>query len=462
MKVTQVSICPSEASAAAGRPALTPELLAASGARYSRNNEGLEAILAKIDPDNMDRSVDSIFKMIDYGHQSIADMVPVAMFIDDLSILLAYLVWAMCPTASGQESSTRYIRLGSDGLVDPADLGVPEEEQEEWFSFMKECFASYEQALEFWEGVASANPEVMRIPRSLIEDSSDKAQKQVARMKRNYAFDRSRYFLPVAARTNMMLIMSARGWVQLCQQLFSHWLPEAQKLARNIREELELVAPRMVRHAEAKQSFTQGQSAELAAWIARANAMSSPPTGEAKVNTNVGLFLPDGIQDSQLSDSLAFHDNRYAFIGDAARRTSIRFAWTAVAIAEIRDLNRHRTGQKYCPLVPLGFYCASDQLTDTLSEGLENLSDTGDQSTSAAFTRLKARNVGFLAWTVLGTQFDFEHTTTLDKFVYEAELRTGPGAHYRYAAHLREAVAQFARQFPISANEISLGLAEPE
>ena len=52
MKVTQVAICPSEASEKAARPALTPELLAASGARYSRNNEGLEAILSKIDPNN--------------------------------------------------------------------------------------------------------------------------------------------------------------------------------------------------------------------------------------------------------------------------------------------------------------------------------------------------------------------------------------------------------------------------
>ena len=111
MKVTQVAIRPTEASNTAGRPALTPELLAASGARYSRNNEGLEAILSKIDPDNLDKSVDSIFRMIDYGHQSIADMAPVAIFIDGVSILLAYLVWSWCPTAGGQESSTRYIRF---------------------------------------------------------------------------------------------------------------------------------------------------------------------------------------------------------------------------------------------------------------------------------------------------------------------------------------------------------------
>ena len=42
MNVTQVALCPTFASHAAGRPALTPELLAATGARYSRSNDGLE------------------------------------------------------------------------------------------------------------------------------------------------------------------------------------------------------------------------------------------------------------------------------------------------------------------------------------------------------------------------------------------------------------------------------------
>src|ERR1044071_7743167 len=117
MKVTQVAIRPTEASANAGRPALTPELLAASGARYSRNNEGLEAILSKIDPGNFEKSVDSIFRMVDYGHQSIADMVPVAMFIDGISIWLAHYVWSLCPTAGGQESSTRYLKIALEGLI---------------------------------------------------------------------------------------------------------------------------------------------------------------------------------------------------------------------------------------------------------------------------------------------------------------------------------------------------------
>ncbi|HWY75705.1 MAG TPA: FAD-dependent thymidylate synthase, partial [Verrucomicrobiae bacterium] len=257
MKVTQVAICPSEASKRAGRPALTPELLAASGARYSRNNEGLEAILSKIDPDNLEKSVDSIFRMVDYGHQSIADMVPVAMFIDGISIWLAYYIWTLCPTAGGQESSTRYIKISIDGLIPPEDLGIPQEEIPEWRNLMGQCFEAYQASLEIWESLASDDPNLMGIPQALLKDTSESARKKVTRMKRNYAFDRSRYFLPVAAATNVMLLMSARAWVNLCQHLLSHTLPEPRRLGEFIRNELEISAPRLTKYARFTDSVRQ-------------------------------------------------------------------------------------------------------------------------------------------------------------------------------------------------------------
>lgn len=460
MQVTNVSILPTEAAKAADRPALTPELLAASGARYSRNNEGLGAILAKIDPDNLDKSVDGIFKMIDYGHQSIADMAPVSMFIDDISILLAYLVWSWCPTAGGQESSTRYIKLDKSGLVDPSLLGVPEDQHEQWYRDMESCFDAYGDALDFWDRIGNENPELTLIPASLLADTSDKAQKQVARMKRNYAFDRARYFLPVAAKTNIMLIMSSRGWVQLCQNLLSHWLPEAQLLGKKIREELQLSAPRMIKHAEAKPSFISGHQKDMKVLAQRA-ALEPTPAGEALSNATFDIYPPAGVTEADLIAALEDHDNRYAMIGSAASRTAVRFAWSAMTIAEIRDLNRHRTGQKYCPLIPQGFYCAEEQLPQgtPLAERFLTL---GNKSTTQARILLAGENPGYCAWLLLGSQFTFEHTTMLDKFVYEAELRTGTGAHYKYAAHLREAVNELAKHYPQFARAIALGANEPE
>jgi thymidylate synthase ThyX len=456
MKVTQVGIRPSEAGQNAGRPALTPELLAASGARYSRNNEGLDSILSKIDPNNLEKSVDSIFRMVDYGHQSIADMVPVAMFIDGVSIWLAYYIWTLCPTAGGQESSTRYIKLFAEGLVPPEMLGISSGELSEWRELMDGCFQTYQASQKIWEEVAAENPALMGIPRSLLEDSSETARKKVARMRRNYAFDRARYFLPATAATNVMLIMSARGWVNLCQHLLSHPLPEAVRAGELIRGELELSAPRMIRHARCVESVKQSIAREFEKWVRLANVESN---GDGAA---LSVVPPDGISDAEIASDLAFHDNRYAPIGPSLQRTSVRFGWPAMAFAEIRDLNRHRTGSKYCPLVPQGFYFALDQCPLERRAALEALAAIGRQATSMAVKHLAASDPAYIYWTLLGTEFPFEHVTTADKFIYEAELRTGVGAHFRYAKHLRDVLALFYKQFPSTRGLILEGSGEPE
>ncbi len=460
MKVTQVSIRPTEAANEAGRPALTPELLAASGARYSRNNDGLEAILSKIDPENLDKSVDGIFKMIDYGHQSIADMAPVAMFMDGVSMWLAYLVWAQVPTAGGQESSTRYLRLTKDDLLPPTEIGIPEALHADWTVLMHEAMDAYELSYSLWEEHARANPEVMRIPADLLNDPSERAQKQVARMRRNYAFDRARYLLPVALRTNMMLVMSARAWVQLSQWLLSHYLPEAQALGAKVVEELGLTAPRLLRHATEKPSFIAGHRDEMR----RATKLPHPEAHERQGTADpiLDVMLPAGMRSGELTSALRHHDNRYAYLGDALRRTAVRFAWHGMAFAEIRDLNRHRTGSKFCPAYGTGFYGAEDQIPDNLRSQLLPLNELGARATQLGAEQLLDGKISYPYFYLLGTQFFFEHTTTADKFLYEAELRTGTGAHYRYAKHLHDALELWYTRFPETRGLVLEGSAEPE
>jgi thymidylate synthase ThyX len=462
MKVTQVAIRPSQASEQAHRPALTPELLAASGARYSRNNEGLQSILSKIDPQHLEKSVDSIFRMVDYGHQSIADMVPVAMFIDGISMWLAYYIWSLCPTAGGQESSTRYIKISVDGLIAPETLGIGEVSQ--WRELMEECFRAYQSSVAFWEELAEVNPALMGIPATLLEDTSEAARKKVMRMKRNYAFDRARYFLPVGAATNVMLIMSARGWVNLCQYLLSQRWPEAQGLGELMRSELEIPAPRMLKHARSVEPVRQAIASEFAKLVERARTAASCAK-DASAIPSLSVMPPEGVSPEELALDLAYHTNRYAPIGASWQRTSVRFGWSAIGFAEIRDLNRHRTGAKYCPPVPQGFYFASDQIPAANEEkrtALEPWADIGRRATESATRRLREADPTYIYWTLLGTEYPFEHVTTADKFIYEAELRTGVGAHFRYAKHLRDALALFYERFPSAKGLILEGSAEPE
>ena len=146
----------------------------------------------------------------------------------------------------------------------------------------------------------------------------------------------------------------------------------------------------------------------------------------------------------------------------------MRFGWGAMALAEIRDLNRHRTGNKHCPLLPRGFYAAADQLPAVgspdaaVATALGELAAIGHAATAEAHRLLAAGDPTYVYRTLLGTQFPFEHLTTADKFIYEGELRTGAGAHYRYAGHLREVLALWYERFPATRGLVLEGSAEPE
>ncbi len=476
MKVTQVSILPTDQARAAGRPALTPELLAASGARYSRNNEGLESILAKIDPENMDRAVDTIFRLIDYGHQSIADMAPVAMFIDRISIWLAFYVWSICPTAGGQESSTRYIQIAPDACIPPDRLGIPAIETKAWEAGMQAAFEAYRQALACWQTIGEASPASTAIPAPLLADSSDRARKTVARMQRNYRFDRARYYLPVAAATNMMMVMSARGWVRLCQHLCSHPLPEANLLGEAIHNELGLSAPRLLKHAQRQKGIANGMLREWCQLQEAARQTGLPPclapgseNPEAPTKASLQILPPPDVSPEAITDALRDHENRYGWTGSALQRTAIICRWEAMAMGEIRDLNRHRTGTRHCPLLPQGFYAAREQIPANLPEAAQNAATrliqqetTGRDLTAQTWQHTADGHPSAVYWSLLGSQFVFERTTTADKFLYEAELRTGLGAHYRYAKHYRDALNPWYRAYPDSQPLVLEGTAEPE
>jgi hypothetical protein len=82
----------------------------------------------------------------------------------------------------------------------------------------------------------------------------------------------------------------------------------------------------------------------------------------------------------------------------------------------------------------------------------------------AALTReLMTRGLPAYVYSLLlGAQTPFEHSTHADKFIYEAELRTGMGAHFRYAEHLSTALREFTRQVPEAKDWVVEGTAEPE
>lgn len=456
MRVRYVALTPTKTAQAADVIALTPELLAATGARYSRNNEGLDNIISKIDWTDTDKSVDSIFKMVDYGHASIADMSPVAIFMDDISIYAAYFLWANAPTAGGQESSTRYIKYSADSIISPKGLNIANPTT--LLKFISEAFSAYESAKALWLNILDNNPKILNLPDEVINDESEKGSKKLARLKRNFAFDRARVFLPVAAKTNVMMVNSARSWVELVSLLLSHPLKELNLLGSEIVNQLQLAVPRLVKHAVAKPETTAVLMDELKA------LQQSFLIYEEYLPTSDGAFLElynDTLAD--LKKASSHRINRYSYFGEAPKMTGVRFGWENITFGEIRDLNRHRTGSKMLVMKPNSFYNASDQLdSEKLKNNLNELSIIAHKMAAKSISLLKACDPTYIYFTLLGHTYSFQHITTLDKYIYEAELRTGVGAHYRYAMHLRNTLHILYKLRPELKGVIIEGRGEPE
>ena len=448
MKVTGLAVVPPPT--AAELPRVTPELLASVLARYSRSNEGLAKIIERVDVAHPDESIDRILKFVDYGHASIGGLTGgLAIAVDDVSMWLAYKLFDISTMADGQESSTRYITMDASNLPTAADLGIPDDLGARWRDLMARAFAAYQAEYARLDALGAANPARVRVPK-------DARPAVVARIRKNYALDRARYFIPLATRTNLALVQTARMWAQTVKHLDSLPHPEARAAASAIREELVKLSPRLMRHSGAEASFQVQAQEELAASLRLGlDRLSAEPLADAvwvKVDRDTPPWLPE-VQ--PIEAALSRRANRYGQCGSAIRRMRVTFAWNNLALAELRDLNRHRTGYRHTPLIQAGFY---------LPPEVPAAGHAALLNEQLALTRelMQRGSPAYVYSLLLGAQTPFEHSTHADKFIYEAELRTGMGAHFRYAEHLSAALLEFFRQVPEAKPWVEEGTAEPE
>src|SRR5512133_295830 len=158
MRITGLALVPPPT--AADLPKVTPELLASVLARYSRSNEGLASILAKVDIANPDASIDRILKFVDYGHASIGGLTGgLAVALDGVSMWLAYKIFEIAQMADGQESSTRYVTMDAANVPSAEELGVPVDLAPRWREIVARSFAAYHAEYARLDAIGLAEPQ---------------------------------------------------------------------------------------------------------------------------------------------------------------------------------------------------------------------------------------------------------------------------------------------------------------
>jgi thymidylate synthase ThyX len=443
---------------------ISPEMMAAILARYSRKGEGLEAILEILDKTPADKFEETVWSFLDYGHASIGGLtgtIPVG--IDKVSMLAPYLTFFLQPKQDGQETSTRYVEFKPEGLAHPSSFGIPEQLHDEWYKVMLEGFVLNKELTTRLDIVGSANPELTRIPEEVPE-------KVKVRMMKNFGFDRARYTIPLAGLTNFGLVMTAREWAETIKYLSGFDIPEFNELAFKLREDISRVAPRLMKHSIARPktiAFADNFINRGIEYLLDNGINTEQVPDKVVVQTFVPkkTFIPEclSLQD-ELKINFEGKKNRYDYAKGLAEKIRIVISWNNMSIAEARDINRQRPCKKDTLLAPVGSYMPEISV-EVMKES--NLFDRYQQflSDRARLMNkvLRSNNPhGYIGCLLLGDQTPFEIHTDGAHFVYVAELRTGVGVHFRYDDHVRQAYSELNKQIPELTNHIQLGTGEFE
>jgi len=196
---------------------------------------------------------------------------------------------------------------------------------------MIRAFAAYQAEYARLDSLGNSEPARVRIP-------AGARPAVVARIRKNYALDRARYFIPLATRTNLALVQTARMWAQTVKHLDSLPQPEARAAAAAIRDELIKLSPRLMRHSGAESSYQEQAQQELTASLRSGSTdFSAEPLADAvwvKVDREIPPWLPETQPSPRRCPT---GPTATGSVDRRIRRMRVTFAWNNLAIAELRD-----------------------------------------------------------------------------------------------------------------------------
>jgi thymidylate synthase ThyX len=391
--------------------------------------------------------------LVGYGDDSVAELAGAHLAVEQVSMLAAKALEDSRIGISPLEKSTRYVRFdraGPDGRYlyhRAAELANP--------LYEKTADALFETYSRLIEPATLAIRE--RYPQEPGE--TDRAWKAATRAK---ALDLLRGLLPAGALTNLGLFGNGRSFEYLITKLSAHELPECQRLANDLHQELSLVIPSFVRRA-LDERYGQPAAERMTQVRERMARLSpSPNGGEGRgegLNPEVRLIEYDPDAERKVVAAALFPQSNLplddqaanpeavleALLGDRANRRQrppralehahYTFAITA-NFAAYRDLHRHRMLTQDRQL--LGTHLGYDLPPGVVELGMHDDFARAIEDASAAHRRLERELGPALAQYVVPMAFHVRwyFHANLREVYHLCELRTTPQGHpdYRWVA----------------------------
>lgn len=322
-----------------------PEDIAMMQALYSRSPKSVTEHVEKVKASGSGKFMETFY--VGYGHASIADCGSTTIFIEGISILgdKAIQDWQLY---SGQETSTRYIDMSKQAIIDPLKTATSQEIINAWMNFYINNQEKIQQYL------------ITKYPKKTDEDEGVYLKAIKAR-----GFDIMRGFLPAGITTQLSWHTNLRqAWDKLAL-LRHHPLTEVSETAEIILNNLKTKYAHSFSHPfdEASENY-RDLTVKQYTYLAPEEA--------------VDFAMTTTVQKEKLSKYQEILDSRPPKTGlpnFLAELGTFTFSFL-LDFGSFRDVQRHRNGTCRIPLLTttLGFNSwYLEQLPDDLRQEAENL-----------------------------------------------------------------------------------------
>ena len=396
----------------------SPEDVAMLQALYSRSPQSVEEHVNKVKESGSGKFMEQFY--VGYGHKSIADCGSTTIFIENLSILADKAIqdWQLY---SGQETSTRYVDMSKQEIIDPLKTTESKEILDNWMKF-------------YIESQPELEDHIKKIyPKQENEDENIYNKAVKAR-----CFDIMRGFLPAGITTQLSWHTNLRqAWDKL-SLLKYHPLAESQEIAKSMLVKLK---------EKYSNSFSHKEYEEQENYYKNSNQKYNyynPENPSKEFSTSTTIKTKDLEQYKDILESRPQKTNLPAFLAELG---NITFEFM-LDFGSWRDIQRHRNGTCRNPLLGTRFGFNSwylEQLSPSLKAEAEKLIAQQIELIEKLDTDEFVRQY----YISLGFNMPTKVSYGLPAAIYVTELRSGKTVHPSLRKIAHEMNNALAEKFPM-------------
>ena len=376
---------------------LNPEDNAMLQALYSRSAESVEKHLDKVKASGSGKFMEQYY--VGYGHDSIADCGSTTLFIEGLSVLADKILqdWSLY---SGQETSTRYVDMTKQPIIDPIGNEASKKILDDWMEFY-----------------VSASEPLKEHLRQLYPRQAEEDEKVYERAIKARSFDILRAWLPAGITTQLSWHTNLRQAKDKLNLMLHHPLPEARQIAESLLTKLKEHYPSSFSYQpyEKQEAYREKTMAEFGYY----NPEQSPAFA-CKINLDKNELenYNEILQNRPCKTCLPIFLNELG---------NIRFDFL-LDYGSFRDLQRHRNGVCRIPLLTTKFGFNKWYLEE-LPKDLKEKGEALLVKQISAINALDASPEIKQYYTAMGFDVACRVSYALMPAVYTAELRSGKAVH---------------------------------